>query len=70
MSDLIGLVDGKDSTVRDSAIQTLGLIGPAAKTAVPLLVDVCKTGDFMSRGAAGQALKKINPAEARRAGVK
>jgi HEAT repeat protein len=70
MAVLMADLDDGTELERSCAAKMLGEVGPAAKTAVPLLINVYKTGDFMSRGAAGQALKRIDPAEARRAGVK
>ena len=50
------------------AAESLGRIGPAARSAVPALKEFLKDKDGDVRKAAAEALKKIQPAPAHRAG--
>lgn len=52
-----------------SAAKALGEIGPAAKQAVPALLKLLSDKDPAVRKTVGEALKKIDPAAAKKAGV-
>jgi HEAT repeat protein len=58
-----------DERVAAAAARSLGQIGPAAKAAVSALIDALKDEDKDVRTAAAEALKKIDPEAARKAGV-
>ena len=59
---LIPILKEKDSDVRRAAARVLGEIGPAAKTAVPALIEMVGDADAKVRYAALTALAKIGPA--------
>jgi HEAT repeat protein len=60
---LIDVLKNGDKWVRFHTAETLGLMGPAAKDAVPALVDLLKDKDQDVRDAAKEALKKIQAAK-------
>jgi HEAT repeat protein len=57
------------SGLRRAAARGLEAVGPSAKAAVPLLTKLLKDDDPRAREAAGDALKAIDPAAAKAAGV-
>ena len=50
-----------DRVQRETAAQTLGEIGPSARTAAPALRRALEDEHSWVRGAAEQALKKVEP---------
>ena len=63
----------KSDLVRFAAAKSLGLFGPKARAAVPMLVEEYKTGRIDvggSRWVVGQSLKSIDPEAAKQLGVK
>jgi HEAT repeat protein len=58
-----------DARLIRRVIRTLGSMGPFAKEAVPALLPLLKYEKYGFRWWAGQALRKIDPAAARKAGV-
>ena len=57
----------RDDKVRGTAAEALGQLGPAAKAAVPALLDACEDRSVLVRHAAIEALRKIDPEAAHRA---
>ncbi len=55
--------------VRRRAAEVLGSLGAEAKAAAPALAETVKDPDEAVRRAAGEALKKIDPDAAKKAGV-
>ena len=68
--ELIGLLNGKHSSVRYEVIYALGRIGPAAKDAVPALRTLLNHEHASVRYAVTNVLKQIDPEAAARAGIK
>jgi HEAT repeat protein len=66
---LIETLKEKDVRKQIAVIQALGRIGPPAKDAVPALIELWKT-DKNSFFIASQSLRQIDPAAAKKAGVK
>jgi HEAT repeat protein len=64
---LLAALEHPDEEVGEDAAWTLGKMGPAAREAVPLLLDLLHDEESFSW--AGDALKKIDPEAAARAGV-
>ena len=60
----------KEEGLPGKALEALGKIGPAAKEAVPALVEIVKNGKKAMRKQAGDALKRIDPKAAAKAGVR
>ena len=56
---MIEAMKDEDSHVRNFAAAALGEIGPAAKAAVPALIEMRKDKDNKDRLAAAEALNKI-----------
>src|SRR5262249_7292742 len=56
--------------VRRDAAKALGQFGPEAQDAVPALLERLRDSEPSVRKAAGQSLKRIDPAAAARAGVR
>ena len=50
-----------DALVRTFAVEAIGAIGPGAKEAIPLLVNLAKAEDGRLGAAAAQAIKQIDP---------
>lgn len=72
VSLLSAFLENKTFTRRDQAADMLAQIGPAARRAVPALLAYAQEPDRANRGfnsPAYQALKKIDPEAARKAGV-
>jgi len=72
LSLLMEYLKNKKFVRRDNAADLLGAMGPAAKEAVPDLLAYAQEPDRFNRGfnsPAYQALKKIDPAAAKKAGV-
>ena len=65
---LISYLD--DDAVNDEAATALGNFGSLAKGAVPKLIPMLKVKDNDAQKAARQALKKIDPQAAAKAGIK
>ncbi len=57
------------SNVRFMAVRALGRIGPEARSAVPLLLDLLRAEDRLLRAAVAEALTRIDPEAARKAGL-
>jgi HEAT repeat protein len=64
---LVKNLNHKDPKVRDDALASVVKLGAAA---VPHLVDAVKGNDEGLKKAAGEALKKIDPEAAKKAGVR
>jgi len=58
---IIPLLKDEDNIVRRTAAYTLGVIGPAAKAAVPELKNLMKTTDRDQMTAVANALRAIEP---------
>jgi HEAT repeat protein len=69
LKPLIEALKDQQPRVRHRAAIALGLMGPRAKAAVPLLIELLKDDDFSVKTSAGIALKQIDPAAAKREGV-
>jgi HEAT repeat protein len=67
---LAGALNGDAIVVRRAAAFALGEIGPGAKDAVTELIALFRDTDVIASKNAGQALKKIDPDAATKAGVK
>lgn len=68
---LLAFLKGKDDKgMKPEVIYALGRIGPRAKEAVPELIPLLKDQDQRLRKAAAEALQKIDPDAATKAGVK
>jgi HEAT repeat protein len=63
------LLKDRDERVRQSAAWALGEIGAAAKPAVPALIEALKDEDRDVQFRAAEALKRIDPEAAHKAGV-
>jgi HEAT repeat protein len=64
------LTDQEESVVRTFVPTALGGIGPAAQAAVPSLLDALEDEDLSLRSGAAEALKKIDPQAAAKAGIR
>ncbi|HJZ59055.1 MAG TPA: HEAT repeat domain-containing protein [Gemmataceae bacterium] len=62
LRQLVAQLKSPDAQTRKEAAKTIGLIGPAAKDAVPALVNALKDKDSDVRSSAALALKWIGPA--------
>ena len=56
------LLNDERGDVRREASETLGKLGPEAKSAVPALIESCRTGDYYLVDANVESLRKIGPA--------
>jgi len=70
VAPLVAALKDPSPLVRARAITFLAEMGPMAKAAVPALVEVYKGNDAQLAHRAGEALKKIDPEAAQKAGVK
>ncbi|MEN6449155.1 MAG: HEAT repeat domain-containing protein [Thermoguttaceae bacterium] len=59
---LTELLGDKDAGVRQAAVESLGKIGPEAKTAIPTLVNLLRDGHSGLPDSASKSLAKIGPA--------
>jgi len=67
---LMRLLDNENRDVRADAARTLGYMRSVAQDAVPRLVECLRGEDSETRMAAAEALKRIDPEAAAKAGVK
>ncbi|MDB6063836.1 MAG: hypothetical protein JWR26_44 [Pedosphaera sp.] len=67
---LIKCLSDQDCQVRWHAAYGIGVFGSDAKPAVPDLLKALADSNTMVKATSGEALKKIDPKEAARAGVK
>ncbi|PWU18134.1 MAG: hypothetical protein C5B50_09845 [Verrucomicrobia bacterium] len=67
---LIGLLDDPQEDVPENAIEALGDFGALSKAAVPKMLEMLKLPDKDMQVALRTALKKIDPEEAAKAGIK
>jgi HEAT repeat protein len=67
---IVTIKDTKSESNRWEAIQSLRKIGAEAKAAVPLLLDLAKTGKGLTRAYARVAVLRIDPKAAAKAGIK
>jgi HEAT repeat protein len=62
-------LNDEDALSRHAAITALGQIGSVAKVAVAPLLECWNDGDRLDRRKIAEALKKIDPEAAKRAGI-
>jgi HEAT repeat protein len=70
---LVESLKSNSDSVRYAAAESLGEFGPKAHAAVPLLVKVYNANDIMIGGShwvVGEAIKRIDPEDARKLGIK
>ena len=70
MPVILELIRDKNSGRRIVTIKYLGLIGNKARAAVPIIITALTDNEELVREAAAEALKKIDPEAAAKAGVK
>jgi hypothetical protein len=61
IAQLTGMLKGWGASY---AIDALGEIGPAAQSAIPVLLEIARGGDAVLAGRAGEALARIDPSAA------